>query len=239
MDEFLLNPSFPRIVTQDMVELIDHFDYPIDIKDAWTGKYIRNNLAASEVSGLSPEERLGMDIQDIAKINRIKDTTIAKVVNADQQVVKTGLPASFNHIFLNKDGSLLVDKVVKKPILGQQGRPIAILSYAYTVTQYIDLAELYAFYRTYYNKRNAVQRFLKHLHLEREFIEPPTDQELFALLVIQKNVSASKYVAKLMNLSPRTIEEYKSRLRSKLRTLTFEKLLSILRSYGRYENIIY
>jgi DNA-binding CsgD family transcriptional regulator len=238
MDRLLTNPGLPFIDVRTMVELADEFEYPIDVKDVRTGKYIRNNLAAASVSGLSPEERLGMDVHDIAKINRITSAAVAKVVEADQKVAATSLPGSFNHIFLNRDGSLLVDKVFKKPILGSHGDPVAILTYAHTVTDYIDVAQLFKLYKIYYPQKSAVQQFLKHLNLEKEFIELPTERELRALLIMQSHVSASKYVARLMHLSSRTIEEYKSRIRYKLRTLTFEKLLSMLRHYGHYESIV-
>ena len=238
MNKFLLEPKFPLVEAKAMAELIDHFDYPIDVKDVRTGKYIRNNIAASSVSGLSKEERVGMDIHDIAKINRINDNVVTKLIYADQKVITTSASTCFSHVFLNKEGILLVDKVIKRPILGQYGEPIAILSYAYTVTPYVDLSQLYAFYKMYYSKKNAVNQFLKYLNIGKEFVEPPTDQELRALLIMQSSVSASKYVAKLMHLSPRTIEEYKSRLRGKLKSISFDSLLSILRHYGKYEDII-
>ena len=62
MDNTLLLQPNSAMEPRAMVELIDYFDYPIDVKDVRTGKYIHNNIAASSVSGLSKEERVGMDI---------------------------------------------------------------------------------------------------------------------------------------------------------------------------------
>lgn len=217
--------------TQAMADIIHYLDYPVDVKDVKTWKYILNNMAASEVSGLAPDERIGLDIYDIGRINKIKDTAIEKVVKADYQVVKTSEPVSFTHVFLKKNGTVLIDKVVKKPVFGQNNKTIAVLSYAYSVTPYIELSRLYAFYKSYYPKKQAIQIFLRHLNIEAYFREIPTDQELQTLLTMRENVASSKYIARIMNLSPRTVEEYKSRLRNKLQIITFDKLLLKLRSY--------
>jgi DNA-binding CsgD family transcriptional regulator len=229
----LLNAS-----THAMADLIHYLDYPVDVKDVKSWKYILNNRAASEVSGLAPEERIGLDIHDIGRINKIKDSAVEKVVKADCQVASTSRPVSFHHIFLQKNGMVLIDKVVKKPVLGQNNKTIAVLSYAYNVTPYIDLSQLYGFYKSYYPKKLAIQIFLKHLKIENYFREIPTDQELQTLLTMRENLASSKYVARVMNLSPRTIEEYKSRLRNKLQAITFDKLLLKLRGYAQHDNFI-
>jgi hypothetical protein len=239
MSECLFSTNLLQVSTQVVADLIHHFDYPVDVKDARNWKYILSNSAASEVSGLSPDERRGMDIHDIARINRIKETAVQKVVRADYQVVEKAESVNFHHVFLRKDGVLVVDKVIKKPIFGQSGTPLAVLSYAYGITRQIELASLYKFYRSYYSTKQAIQYFLQHVCLDNEFQVPPTDRELKVLLVMQNYIVASKHVARLMQLSPRTVEEYKSRLRYKLKRITFDELLLKLRTYNQYDNIIF
>lgn len=229
----LLNAS-----THAMADLIHYLDYPVDVKDVRTWKYILNNKAASEVSGLAPEDRVGLDVHDIGRINKIKETAIEKVVKADCQVATTSRPVTFHHIFLQKNGMILMDRVVKKPILGQNNKTIAVLSYAYNITAHIDLSQLYAFYKSYYPKKMAIHIFLRHIKVEMYFREAPTDQELQTLLVMREHLASSKHVARIMNLSPRTIEEYKSRLRNKLQTITFDKLLLKLRGYAQHDQFI-
>lgn len=240
-----MNLSFETnlLTIQRIADLIHYLDYPIDIKDAKTWKYILNNEAASQISGLTPEQRIGLDVHDIGQINKIKDSEIRKLIQADHQVKANNAPISFNHLFLRKNGTIegavRLDKVVKKPVLGQHQETIAILTYAYDITPQLNRYYLYSLYKSYYPKKQAIQLFLDYLNLSCFFKELPTDKELQTLLMgYERGTSSSKVLGQAMNLSPRTVEEYKSRLREKLQHTTFEKLLSKSRGHPQHEQYI-
>jgi|GEM_PF-1727922 len=230
MTNALFERNLMNVSTRAMADLIHYIDYPVDVKDVKTGRYIVNNKAASEVSGLTPEERIGLDVYDIAAINKIKNHALNKLVAADHRVAATSMPTVLKHIFLNKDGIILLDKVIKKPILGQNNQTIAILSCAYNLTPYIKPATLYSLYKTYYPKKQAIQILLRYLNITQFFNIMPTEKELQTLLVMEANLPSSKYVARLMQISPRTVEYYKSRLCQKLHRIDLNQLLMKLRT---------
>ncbi len=216
-----------------IANLIYYIDNPVDIKSTKTWKYIANNQAAAEISGLSAQERIGLDIHDIAKINKIKDTEVAKVVKADYQVFTTGQSVEFHHIFLMQNGILRVDKVVKKPIFNHKNNVIALLSYANNITSQLELSVLYNLYKQHHAKKLVIKQFLTSLNILQYFQKMPTHKELQTLLRMQGGATSSKHIARIMQISPRTVEEYKSRVRSKL-SISFDQLLAKLSIYCHY-----
>jgi DNA-binding CsgD family transcriptional regulator len=90
--------------------------------------------------------------------------------------------------------------------------------------------ELYKRYKKHYSMAQAIEQFLHYLRIKQFFQKLPTNQELITLLMLRKN-SISKYVARELGISYRTVEEYKSRLRSKLIVISLEGLLVLLRVY--------
>lgn len=112
----------------------------------------------------------------------------------------------------------------------------AILTLGRDITPYADPIYLFSLYKKRYPIRQAISQFLKHLKIDSCFQEMPTNQELIALLTMRKN-SVSKYVAKALNVGYKTIEEYKARIRKKLKIVSLDELLIMLRVRHEYTDL--
>lgn len=77
--------------------------FPVCIKDARTGRYTLSNTADAKLSGLTPDEVIGLDIYDLGKINKVEKKNIERVVEMDHQVRTTKLPLRFKQANLMKD----------------------------------------------------------------------------------------------------------------------------------------
>ena len=115
------------------------------------------------------------------------------------------------------------------PLVDTQQQVKAIFSFSQEVTAHTDLVNLYHLYKKHYPAQQAIRQFLNYLHIRTYFLALPTSQELLSLLWLVQHPQV-KYVAYQLRLSHRTVEEYKARLRNKLRApCSLERLLVKLR----------
>ena len=149
--------------------------------------------------------------------------------HANQHVIHTKEPTRFKVCTLFPTGFVYIGILHKVPLVDRRKQVKAIFSFSEEWTAYMDLVSLYQVYKKHYPAAQAILQFLNYLKIKLYFHTLPTSQELLALFVLSQNPHA-KYVASQLRLSPRTVEEYKARLRDKLRvTFSLERLLVTLR----------
>jgi hypothetical protein len=146
-----------------------------------------------------------------------------------QANIKTELakkPRRFQVCTLFPSGFIYIGRIHKIPILDAYQRVNAILTFSQDITKDFDLLDIYPIYKRHYSdSKQAIQQFIKYFEIDEYFRLPPTQRELLTLLMFRKDVKA-RYVAQQLKLSDRTIEEYKSRLRNKMKAhVTLEQVL--------------
>lgn len=214
--------------------------FPAEVKDAKTGEYIIANAAVAEISGLTAEEFLGLNAYDVGKINQLQDAVIENIILRDQQVYTQGLFVKYRHVFSSaKTKSVLIEEFIKKPVYNSKNQVIAILGYGQDLTPYVNPIDLFECYQDLHcnilkePQSVAIQAFLHYFKIDTCFQEIPTKQELITLLAMRKTAT-SKYVARELGISHRTVEEYKSQLRNKLKVIGLNELLGRLRVRHEY-----
>jgi hypothetical protein len=150
-------------------------------------------------------------------------------VNAQTELAKE--PRRFQVCTLFPTGFIYIGIVQKIPILSAHQCTNAILTFSQDITTRFDLVDIYQLYkRNYTEGKRAIQQFMKYLGIEDFFRILPTHRELLTLLMFRKDARA-KYAARQLGLSDRTVEEYKARLRNKLKNhISLEQLLLKLRN---------
>ena len=154
---------------------------------------------------------------------------IDQVLQHDAQVCETQQLLQAKQILLTHDQYLRIEQVIKQPILDTTPTVRAILTYSQDLTPRLDLAYLLALYQRYLAPKQAIQQCLRYLQLETCFYKYPTRRELETLLTLVK-VNTSCQVAQRMEIHHRTVEEYKARLRDKLK-IELGKVLLTLRAF--------
>ena len=222
--------------------LINHLPGPAHARTTDTGKYFIANQYHATNHGFSDiNASIGITFKDIyyhrsKQIEMLQGSLILEVqhrqvverlnIQADRSTkslcarVCTLFPTGF-----------ILDGVLRKvPILGHTRSAVAILTFFEDRTYALDLLELYHLYKKHYPMQRGIIQFLKYLGIKKYFHKLPTNQEMTILLILREN-PISKYAAKVLSISYRTVEEYKARLRNKLALISLEDLLILLRMH--------
>lgn len=204
------------------------------------GQYFMANQKHANNHGFSSiEASIGINYAEMRQHRReqllalkgsliLEEKHVACIEKLNWQADHAKEPVSSAVCTLFPTGNIHAGLLNKIPILNDQRTTVAVLTFFEDKTSTIPLATLYAFYKKHYPMHQAIIQFLRYLKIAKYFSKIPTNQELTILLMLRQN-SASKYVAKAMQINYRTVEEYKARLRNKLTAISLEQLLVILR----------
>ena len=208
------------------------------IKDTKTGQYTAANETDAKLYGLKPAEQIGLTVYDIAHIAKLPTSVVEQLLKLDQAIATQTWPnAHLKLHFLAKSGFITINEAFKKPIFSNGNNKVsAILSYAHNITTYCNPTYLLFLYEKYYLTKVAIEKFLQYLKIDTFFYKFPTKRELMSLLAMRENPSA-KYVAHKLKTSTRTVEEYKARLRIKLKVISLDEVLVSLSKRHEYETI--
>jgi hypothetical protein len=221
----------PLIYSGDSIENFVHLQhFPASIKDAKTGRYQACNAALSTRDGIPMPEYIGLTSYSIGEMMHHKEAMIKNAVEMDKRIFNGIVPyTQYKQILPIYEGFISIEEVIKKPIINkQEGIIVGLFAYARDITPYVDPLYLFSVYQQYYPIKKAIQYFLRSIQLEHVFYSLPTKRELMTLLAMRKTSNA-KYMARELNLSPRTVDENKSRLRDKLKVIPLDELLIKLR----------
>lgn len=233
-------------------ELSNFSCFSTHLKDAKTGKYIVSNPFQAKNFGFdSPNSVIGLTALDLTErlveaqtslqyFRDYKDKfarQIEEVHGFDNQVLINRLPVAGGCSLLSLEtGFVHIIKTIKAPLFDSHQRVAAILSLDYDLTPHHDLPSLLDLYLQYFPPRCAIQKILNYLSINTCFSELPTQREFKTLLFMCRNQS-SKHIARHLNISHRTADEYKHRLRCKAKT-SLSNLLEKLRTRTQKIDII-
>jgi hypothetical protein len=203
-------------------------DFSASIKDE-NGRYRVCNPFISQRSGIPLNDYIGLSVHDLGRIMNYKPSIITHAVDIDNRLYQgITLREKYKQAMPVCGGFIAVETIIKSPIFNRANQIIGIVGYGYNITADIDLSQLFELYQQYYPTKQAIKYLLRYLKIHHMFLTLPTKREMEVLLAMRK-IENSKYIAKGLQLSPKTIDENKARLRSHLQKITLSELLIRLR----------
>ncbi len=138
----------------------------------------------------------------------------------DIQVVEQRIPV-FNKTeipFLSVDNQVIIQSTRKIPLTNHKGQVTGVFGFSYDISEQIDRVRLLDIYHKFHDSNaEAVSHFIKHVLRAKQ--DSPlyllTNIELVCALYLAKGLTM-KQIARILLLSPRTIESHVNRTRDKL-----------------------
>src|SRR6185312_8641882 len=141
------------------------------------GKYLIGNSVFAEVFGLDTHACLaGRRIQDLSSNQVPLDCQRQYqewIVKLDASTRTFHTPVCKTLIGYRHEGALRVVDIYKLPLLGLQGKTLAILSFGLDKTSQVNLNTLFNYYQKFYPVKQAVSQFLQALRIADCFLESP------------------------------------------------------------------
>jgi len=201
----------------ELISLIRSFPIPASFKEADTGKYIVSNSANSVQLGVSnPDDLIGLTIHDIKFCEPEWGARYANMIARLDFRARDGKTFVMGrHRFLDDNGDAQYEHMTKFPVLGIRRNILGIVTYRQDRTETLPPSELYRLYRDFYKTPEAIRRVLVCLDVEASFIISPTDTQ-FRVFLAKAERHANKDIARLLGMSPRTVECHLDALRNKV-----------------------
>ena len=242
---FLCNESqflFPNALSclgDFLVKLAENSLFSVNVRDVKTKQYQLSNAICAGKWGLTPQEMVGLThylaMERVPNFSNLKD--IFKIIDAhEQEAIKNNQQMDYLLNILTYDGTVSIQKTVSIPVFGTKKQPIAIASVTYDLTRHAHLLYLLKIYKSYYpQKQRAEERISYYLKLTQYLDKPLNSGELKILLAMTQEYRA-KRLAKVLQLSPKTIAGYIASLRDKLKpNIDLYSVLSHLRARQQWQ----
>ena len=222
----------------DMVQTLPFSSF----KDASTGKYILTTDEGAAYWRLdSPAQIVGLTLADLStgttKENvgpvqsRLSKAYATQTTDMDRWVREQKRSIKATRIGLRfGDGNLTYESVAKLPIVGEKNL-LGIVTYGMDLTSKLSLRSLYLLYANLFDRKEAIERFLRHVDIDRFFFVPPTPVEILVLVERSTGKSNSE-IARQLKVVVRTVEAHMSNIRNKLKG----DMLSLLFAHLRNRN---
>lgn len=229
--------------------IIENLPFSGHLRDSETGRFLMANQYQANNNNLKKIEDVLQSTSADLFYNR--KTMIANLGAslAQEDEYRSLFEKAFYHVknvktpthfreetILRNSGFIYVGINSKVPILGENQKTIAVLTYAQETTSQIELFYLYCLYKQYYcSELLAIQYFLRYLKIEDCFIESPTNAEVLTLLALRQAATyklASQFLHKNQGIfiKPGTIGVHLQNLRAKFKLgKSLDILLMILR----------
>ena len=227
---------------EQLYTLIHALPFAAHIRNIDTGKYIIANKAHAENYGFTEASIITDFSYDDKyhyrrnKLESLKGSLIledehkAFIDLANMQADTSKQPLHFKICTLFPTGFIYAANLKKIPLFDYQDKINAVLTFSEDITHSLDLLGLYHLYKKHYPIQQAIRQFLNYIKIAHYFHKLPTNQEVTTLLMLRYSTT-SKYVARKLDISYRTVEEYKARLRNKLKVINLDGLLLLLRMH--------
>ena len=219
------------ILTFETVKgLIKLMPWPAHVKDR-EGNYIYSNKKNDRFFGKPFEDDfVGHDIQYVQAQMPWNDEFVARIRKADKSVLESGKEIKLiDEVVFDVDNFIHVQDMIKLPLVSDAKPhiPNAILTIVHDKTSEQSLMQMYTFYKKNIAKEYRVTLFLKQFKLLDYFSKLPTEKQLICLINITINKN-HKYLAEVMCVSVKTIENYITQIKQKL-NIELLKLMEMLR----------
>jgi hypothetical protein len=229
-----------------LVNFVATMPFSAHLRDIKTDKFILANNEQAKNHGLKQaNDIIGKTTRDcyaMSKINAARLQASIPLVEknymlfkaANFQVEQEKQSITFLENTLAGSGFIFTGKIFKYPLLNQQGKTMAVFTFAIETTKGLDLSIVYRLYKEYFPKKIAVQQILTYLQIASYFTQAPTDMELTVLLKMRE-ISAHKSLAQALHVKLVTIESHLQHLREKLIGINLDQLLTHLRNFHYIE----
>lgn len=219
-----------------LITYVDSFPAPAHIKDVRTKCYAYSNQANLVLYGLQdPKELIGLNIYDVDRfMKRCWGDRFADYIDRlDQQVsheAKTIVTSP--RILLDSAGLLRMQSFAKVPVLDKQNNVASILTTTFDCTDTLNKFDAFRYYHAMYKKKQDANRFfMLHVKILPFFAQGLSTKEIECLLHMVES-SAHKFVARRMNVSPKTVEAHSYSITSKMIRGNIMDVLGFLRMSG-------
>lgn len=203
---------------KNVLNFLEKANGPANLKDAQSGKYLLTNEFETGLSGLTPDEFVGLTVEDInmGLFKGGKASFVRRIKEIDKKVSSERCPVLFKEIFTTHEGYLLLRNLIKMPIISHHNKTIAVFSYDENLTSRIDLFDLFSLYERHFLPKQAIKQFLGYHAANVYFQEMPTRSEMLVLIAISLD-PRYKRVAQILNLKFKTVSAHIFSLRQKLK----------------------
>ena len=219
----------PKIKTDSLlVSLIESFPVPASFKEADTGRYIVSNAHNSRQLGIeNPLDLIGLTINDVRLCQPEWGAQYARAIeNLDFRARESKSHVVGKHRFLDDNGEVRFEEMVKFPVLGAAKNILGIVTYRHDVTSTLGPTALYGMYRTFYRTDDAIGRVMLCLKIGCFFVAPPTDAQ-FRIFLMKLERLSNKEIANCVGASVRTVECHLNALRNKIVDGNLNRVISI------------
>lgn len=220
-------------------DIITHLNVPAHLKDIKSGKYLFSNQANLSIYQLQNiNQVIGCTIDDFNIFMQPcwGDSFTNDVKKLEHSVTNNNIKVEDTRIIIRLDGKIILQQMTKSPIHSRysSNKVTGIFTFSQDKTSQIPLPELYGVYKKYYpSKSTAVVKFLQHINCASYFDQMPTESELKVLLV-KVAAPTNKATANILNVAPKTVEIYSSKLMHKIKNSNITQVLSMLRELKNY-----
>ncbi len=214
-------------------DFVESFPGSCAVQDAYTRKYLFANYYHANWCGLdSIDDLIGITpielwLQDV--LHRRSHLNLNPTIISDEErcfksghelgsrIILTKRAASINLTALQFNGLIRCENVIKFPVQNRDQKVVAFLTIFLQFTDQVPLQKLLRLYQEFYPRKEATQKFLKHLNIDRCFnpCDPPTYTEIQVLLYMCED-SRCKAVANRLGVTVATASNHISRIREKL-----------------------
>jgi len=208
-----------RVNARNAEDLINKASGLAALKDV-DGTYLLTSKHETQFSGFTPEEFYGLTIEDISQraqfLKGSKEKFIDTIKKIDYQVKSGRYPIFMKEVYVTHHGFIKVDNLMKSPIMGQDNKVIAILSYCEDLTVRLNLFDLFSLYRKFYLPHESIRKFLEYFNAKHYFQALPTYTEMLVIIAMSLD-TRHKAVSELLKKTPRTISSHSFSINQKLK----------------------
>jgi len=237
LDSQFLFPNALSALGNFLLNFSESSYFSMCIKDTKTKQVCMSNKVCEKQWGLSQGEIVGKTARDI--LTRVKGFTnveevLATLEKTEQEAIANEQQSVYTETALTYEGFVKIRRMIIIPLYGVRSKPIATVGCGLDITQNLNLPYLLDLYKRYYTKSKAIQQFSEHLNLQRYFFQPLCYEELRVLVSMIKD-SRHKSVAKVLEISPKTVAGYSYSIKDKLKpNIDIYMVVSNLRDYQQW-----
>ncbi len=213
-----------------IISFLENFPVSASLKEADTGKYIVNNVYNSRQFGVQdPTDLVGITIRDLKFRQSEWGARYASMIEKlDFRAREKKSHVLGRHQFLDDDGDVQLEEMVKFPVLGSRKNILGIVTYRHDITPTLPPNNLYRLYRNFYDTKSAIWRVLQYLEVDLYFVTQPTEAQ-FRVFLLKSERFHIKEIAKFLNMSDRTVECHLNALRNKVVDGNLTHVLSLVK----------
>lgn len=227
-----------KVTGEILTDFVQYLPLSAHVKDIKTGKYLLSNKTNSRIYGIEDEEEIiGLTVYDLDKRMQSKwgKEYAQTIYKLDREVSKKNyVVKDEGRVICDSKGLLRLQTMIKIPVRGINNKIKCIFTFSQNLTGCIDHWELFQLYlNKYQKKRDAIKLFLTHLQVDHYFHfnerkDCPSEKQVLVMLALAEQ-NNYKTVAKLLNVTYKTVESHIFQLKDKIVFGNLDKVIIQIR----------